>query len=330
MSFPLNLPVDHLLADSKNILIAGAGGGFDVYAGLPLYAHLKAAGKNVHLANYSFMDLRLAKHLTDGEELLPGQLYGTRGAVKAPVSYFPEGYLAQWFAEEQNEDVMVWMIAKMGVKSVRVAYRKLVKHLNIDAIILCDGGVDSLMRGDEEGPGTLIEDTISITAVAKLENIPVKLLVAIGIGTEVEENLCHHHFLENVAALAKDGGYYGSCALLPQMDAFKTYEQAARYVFEQPKHHLSHIHPRIIPSVWGEFGNFNWYDDPRQPNIFVSPLMSLYWCFDLEAVYRRSFIADLFEDEPDVYEVIRRFQTWYIERRRSSEGIRKLKRLPLL
>jgi hypothetical protein len=50
----LNLPILHLLQDKKNILIAGAGGGFDIFAGLPLYFTLRNMGKTVHLANYSF------------------------------------------------------------------------------------------------------------------------------------------------------------------------------------------------------------------------------------------------------------------------------------
>ena len=331
LSFPLNLPVDHFLADKQNILIAGAGGGFDVLAGLPLYAHLKAAGKNVHLANYSFVDLDLADMLTDdGEMLVDGLVYGTRGQVKSQVPYFPEGYLGQWFAQEQGTDVTIWMIAKVGVREVRRAYRKLIDHLNINAIILCDGGVDSLMRGDEEAPGTLIEDTITITAVAALEEVQTKLLVAIGIGTEVEEGLCHHHFLENVAALAKAGGYYGSCALLPQMPVFKLYQEAAYYVFTLPNHSISHIHPRIIPAVWGEFGNFNWLKDPRQPRIFVSPLMSLYWCFDVDAVRKRSLLADVLEDADSVNDAIRRFTTWYAANRRNTGEVRQVKRLPLL
>jgi len=36
------------------IFIAGAGGGFDVFSGLPLYFGLRAAGKKVTLANLSF------------------------------------------------------------------------------------------------------------------------------------------------------------------------------------------------------------------------------------------------------------------------------------
>ncbi len=44
----LNLPILDQLADSKSILIAGIGGGFDVLAGLPLYFTLRAIGKTVH------------------------------------------------------------------------------------------------------------------------------------------------------------------------------------------------------------------------------------------------------------------------------------------
>lgn len=42
------------IEDSRNVLIAGAGGGFDIYCSIPLYFSLKAMGKNVRLANFSF------------------------------------------------------------------------------------------------------------------------------------------------------------------------------------------------------------------------------------------------------------------------------------
>ena len=48
----LTIP-DSLLA-SSSVLIVGAGGGFDIFAGLPLFAALRAAGKKVTLANLSF------------------------------------------------------------------------------------------------------------------------------------------------------------------------------------------------------------------------------------------------------------------------------------
>ena len=43
--------------NSECVLVAGAGGGFDVYAGLPIYEHLRSLGKKVFLANMSFVSL---------------------------------------------------------------------------------------------------------------------------------------------------------------------------------------------------------------------------------------------------------------------------------
>ncbi|HNM51623.1 MAG TPA: hypothetical protein PKN86_18035, partial [Candidatus Obscuribacter sp.] len=42
------------LKECKNVLIVGAGGGFDVFTGLPLFFALREAGISVHLANLSF------------------------------------------------------------------------------------------------------------------------------------------------------------------------------------------------------------------------------------------------------------------------------------
>jgi len=53
----MQLPFFDNLRDARNILISGCGGGFDIYSGLPLYEHLTAAGKTVHLANLSFSRL---------------------------------------------------------------------------------------------------------------------------------------------------------------------------------------------------------------------------------------------------------------------------------
>jgi hypothetical protein len=50
----LRLPFFTELERADNILLAGAGGGFDIFCGLPLYFALQATGKQVHPANLSF------------------------------------------------------------------------------------------------------------------------------------------------------------------------------------------------------------------------------------------------------------------------------------
>src|SRR5687767_7983687 len=95
----LNLPIVEQLAQRQNILIAGMGGGFDVFCGLPLYFELEALGKDVHLANLSFSDIA---GLNDGEELTD-TLVGVTVDLDGDFGYFPEFYLAQWFYEERGE-----------------------------------------------------------------------------------------------------------------------------------------------------------------------------------------------------------------------------------
>jgi len=41
------------------VLVAGCGGGFDVFAGVPIPQHLMAAGKHITFANFSFTNLAL-------------------------------------------------------------------------------------------------------------------------------------------------------------------------------------------------------------------------------------------------------------------------------
>jgi hypothetical protein len=292
----LNLPIIEQLADRQNILIAGAGGGNDIYACLPLYFTLKALGKTVHLANYSFVEFGLASVVCDPVELIKDELIGVCGKLKMPLSYFPEGYLAQWFHEVRSEEVTIWMFAKTGVLPLVDAYHTLVAHLGIDALILVDGGVDSIMRGNEVGAGTLLEDTVSLAAASTLTDIPVKLLACIGFGTEVEEEVSHHNALENMAALMKLGGFYGACALTPEMEAFQLYEAANRYLWDQPNQQKSHIHTRVVPAVRGEFGDYHEFPDDRRYRVFISPLTSLYWFFDAQKVIEQNTLIKEIED----------------------------------
>lgn len=290
----LNLPILEHVADSTSILIAGAGGGHDILAGLPVYFALREQGKTVHLANFSFTEFAFADAVSEPEKLLDDRVWGARPPQRHIIPYFPEGLLAEWFHEARGEDVIVWMFRKSGAAPLAEGYAKLVEHLGIDAIILVDGGVDSIMRGDESGPGTLIEDTISLAAVSTLVDVPVKLLACLGFGTEVEERVCHYHALENIAALAKAGGFLGACALTPQMDTFQQFEAACRHLWDTHNHPRSHITTRVIPAAQGEFGRFHMYpEDPllRGADMLISPLMSLYWFFDAHTVIAKSLIV---------------------------------------
>jgi hypothetical protein len=300
----LNLPILHLLQDKQNILIAGAGGGFDIFAGLPLYFTLRDMGKTVHLANYSFTSLDVVSQYCEVQIIVPELLVGAKAGVPEDYQsyYYPEGYLARWFKQVRGEEVTIWMFSRVGPVPLRSAYSYLVDYLQIDALILIDGGVDSLMRGDESGAGTLVEDTISLTATRTLD-IPVKLLACVGFGAELE--VCHASALANMAALIKAGAFHGACALTPQMPVYQDYEAASRYVWEQPAHHKSQINMRIVSATMGEFGNHHLYNDYSRAEVFVSPLMSLYWFFDANQVVERSLLAPKIENAITIDDALR-------------------------
>jgi hypothetical protein len=99
----LNLPVLKQLLNCKNLLIAGMGGGFDVFCGLPIYFELKRHGINAHLANFSFSDIESV----DFGIRLTKSLVGIRPQEGRVFPYFPEFHLVTWFKEKRNEDVTV-------------------------------------------------------------------------------------------------------------------------------------------------------------------------------------------------------------------------------
>jgi len=93
----MKIPFFNELEKAQNILIAGAGGGFDVFCGLPLYFWLKKLGKTVHLANLSSGALGFC----DAENPAPAlwRITPRTGATK----YFPEMHLSRWLTERYGE-----------------------------------------------------------------------------------------------------------------------------------------------------------------------------------------------------------------------------------
>jgi hypothetical protein len=278
----LNLPIFDRVANCKNILIAGMGGGFDIFCGLPIYFELKQRGLNVHLANYSFSYLDFFK---EGIQLTES-LYGVGAGRKLVTPYFPERYLAQWFHEKRGEEVTIWTFQKLGVRPLSKNYRVLVDHLGIDCIILIDGGVDSLMHGDESGVGTIVEDTISLVAVGELQNVPVKLSVCVGMGAE--QDISYPQVFENIAELAGVGAFLGSCSLTKNFPSYQAYEEAVLFVQGQAYQDPSVINSSIISAVQGKHGNYHLTPKTKNSFLSISPLMAIYWFFELSAVAERN------------------------------------------
>jgi len=281
----LQLPFFSELEEAQTILIAGAGGGFDVFSGLPLYFGLRAAGKQVHLANLSFSHLEAAT----GRQLAPATLEVTADS-NVTADYFPEYHLCRWF-REQGEEVSVHCFDRTGVEPVRDAYRAVVAHLQADTVILVDGGTDSLMRGDEAGLGTPEEDICSIAAVDELE-VARKYLVCLGFGVDAFHGVCHVHALEAVAELTRQGAFLGALSLTWEMPEVRQYMEAAQAVCEAMPDCPSIVCASILSALEGYYGDYHRTARTRGSTLWINPLMTVYWCFRLEPVARRILYLD--------------------------------------
>lgn len=276
----LTLPFFQQIEHAQSILLAGAGGGFDIFSGLPLYFGLRELGKEVHLANVSFSPL----YATTGHRLNPTLIRvtaDTRGADR----YFPEKYLAQWFAT-QGEQVPIYCFERTGVQPLLLAYQTLIDLLQVDAIILIDGGTDSLMRGDEPGLGTPEEDTASIAAVHQLQ-LNMKLLVCLGFGIDTFHGVCHAHFLEAVSDLAQNNGFLGTWSLTQHMPEVQRYREATEAVLNAMPTHPSIVSTSILSALAGHFGDVQMTSRTAGSELFINMLMTLYWCFHLDPVAQR-------------------------------------------
>lgn len=277
------------LLGCERILVAGAGGGYDVYCGLPLYFALRNAGKHVSLANLSFTYLGGC----DAPMVVP-HLARVERTTRGCDDYFPERYLAELLG------VPVWTIEKVGVAPVRNAYRHLVQTLDLDAIVLIDGGTDILMRGDEAGLGTPAEDMTSLAAVHGLE-IDTKLVACLGFGIDAFHGVCHAHFLEAVADLTRAGAFLGATSLLPDWPEVVRYRQSVEYAHERMQPSI--VNASIVSAIEGHFGDHHATDRTRGSSLFINPLMGLLWGFELDAIAKRSLYLRELEGTRTIWDV---------------------------
>jgi len=278
----MNLPIFQRLAEAKTVLLAGAGGGYDLFAGLPVLHWLLRQGKRVHLANLTFSELRYE----DCERPVPS-LAQITPASHGLASYCPELHLSRWLSDQYGA-MPIFLLERTGAAPVVSAYRWLADEFRPDAIVLVDGGTDILMRGDEVGLGTPQEDMASLAAVNELKDVPDRFVLSIGFGVDAFHGVCHAHVLENIAALAADDGFLGSWSLLKQSEEFAFYRAACDFVSSRLPRYPSIVNTSIIDATVGWFGNHHGTKRTEGSELFINPLMSLYWAFTVESVARRN------------------------------------------
>ena len=285
----LEQPACVTLAKARKVLFVGAGGGYDIFGAVPLAIELLDAGKAVHFAGVTFTSVSLlpgASASADHPQLYP---IGPGHAVHD--RYCPEAWLARWLERERAYREPLWLLKKCGVRPATAAYEWLIRSLEADAVVLVDGGIDVLLKGNETSIGTPVEDLCSLAALSSIP-APHRLVACLGFGTELRDGIRHAQVLERIAELTRIGAQRGTAMLDAASPAGTAYREALEFTFaNQAGQKLSHVHSTILASLRGEFGG-------AEADIWVSPLTSLYWFFDLAEVARTHvFLPHLRETE---------------------------------
>ncbi|EGF91166.1 hypothetical protein ABI_25800 [Asticcacaulis biprosthecium C19] len=288
------LPLSELFQPERRVLIAGAGGGFDVYCGLPLALSIVAAGGFVVLGNLSFT--RVAQ--CGGERISDAAWRVDRQAAELP--YFPEKWLCEWLGR-QGLELPVYAFDRVGVAPIADAYRAVITTHAIDRVVLVDGGTDSLIFGDEPGLGTVCEDAVSLVA-ADIATGGQAILAAIGFGIDHFHGVSHHSFLENVSRMIRRNGFLGSFSLPTDTRESRALLDLIEYANQRQPLHMSIVVNSLAAALRGEFGDYHTTSRTTGTELFINPLMLQLWCFRVHAVVREMIYGDALRDTKTAHE----------------------------
>ena len=273
--------VPFALPPHSNVLLVGAGGGFDFFCGLPIALELEAAGHTVHLANYSFSNLGAAGDArAHSEHLLEVTAHATGN-----TDYFPERDLAAWYEQRRGQVRSVWCLALRGLPETLASYRYLVDRLQIGTVICVDGGVDGLFRGDETDLGTPSMDAVSVFAT-HLCGATTRLYASVGFGTEgAEGSVSHAQALRRMAELVAGDAARGVGLIQRNAPSGRDFLDAADFVFARMEPvRRSIMVSSLVAAVRGEFGRRVVHPKTVERPPWISPLTALVWYFDADAV----------------------------------------------
>ena len=304
----------------KTVLLVGCGGGFDFVHSVMLIPDLVKMGKTVVMGSYSFgnhdelvgdsSEIAFTREEVEGVAFnsdtnaiddVPNVLARKVDAsCSGPQYYAPEIHVCEFldrqYPEKAPHSIYAYYARFFTVPLLRAFYTKLVRLHQVDAIVLIDGGSDSLMRGDEHGLGDPIEDAVSVAAVAQLAApaAPVRVLLSVGLGADRFNGVSDAASLRAVAELTAQGGFLGAVALEPGSDAFRCYRACVEHIYGR-QHFRSVLTGSILAAAAGAFGD-EVPPELRQTgrvapgDAYLWPLMAVLWAFDPRAVARRSLI----------------------------------------
>ncbi|HEY9757040.1 MAG TPA: DUF1152 domain-containing protein [Oculatellaceae cyanobacterium] len=316
MELPFNLP------DGSRVLVAGAGGGFDVCCALPVALKLREQGHDVQLANYSFTNLTAVR---GAETEVPQLSCIHKESRLTEGDYFPEQFLCKWWHDTFAEEKQVWCYNRVGVRPLTHIFTHLQRTLNLNAVIILDGGVDGLFIGNEFDLATPSMDAISIIAASQVEAW-TKIYAFTAFGTEGAESAVRHSdALLRISELNAQNSFLGVTALTRRSSIGNAFVSAIEYANRRlPSEKHSVIAGSVVEALRGKFGLCSFNAKTQTSPVWVSPLTSMYWFFELDAVAKaKPYLNEVLESD-NVMDV-----SSAIERTRARLGVLPKSDIPI-
>lgn len=204
----------------------------------------------------------------------------------------------------------VYAFPLVGVLPLRAAYRSLVDRHAVDAIVLVDGGTDILLRGDESDLGTPAEDMTSLAAVSGLDDVAVRLVACIGFGIDAYHGVNHTQVLENIAELDAVGAYLGAFTVPSRSREAVLYRSAVAHAQALTPLRPSIVNGQIAAALDSRHGDVRFTRRTGDSQLFVNPLMAMYFTFDLAGLAARHLYLDRLENTVGMRQVWTRIEAF--------------------
>ncbi|WP_406231291.1 DUF1152 domain-containing protein [Nocardia sp. NBC_01009] len=168
---------------------------------------------------------------------------------------------------------------------------------------MIDGGTDILLCGDEYLLGTPEEDAASLAAVAGIDETPVRLVAALGFGIDAFHGVNHVQVLENIAELDTAGAYLGAFSIPGDCPEARRYRAAVEHAAALTPKRPSLVNGQIAAALSGRHGHVPIGGRSRATDLFVNPLMAMYFTFDLPGLAARNAYLPTLEDTVDIADI---------------------------
>eukprot|EP00823_Brevimastigomonas_motovehiculus_P004276 TRINITY_DN277_c0_g1_i1.p1 TRINITY_DN277_c0_g1~~TRINITY_DN277_c0_g1_i1.p1 ORF type:complete len:425 (-),score=143.77 TRINITY_DN277_c0_g1_i1:155-1429(-) len=319
----------------KTVFLCGCGGGFDFVHSMLLYPELIRLKKKVVIGSFSFG--RPEKYSRCKEVFRVKNICAKLVNAKSNGSshYCPESamcaYLDEAFPDSSQcpHSIYAYYAREYSIPLLRQLYAYIFKEEGVDAVVMFDGGSDSLMMGDEEGLGDPVEDAVSFGTVACFKELKYKVLVAVGVGSDRFNRVSDAATLRAISELTALGAFQGCVSVERTSEGGKNYVQCLQTVYSKQTFR-SVISSMIISSMEGMYG----FDVPKDSGgriqkgqAFIWPMMCQLWAFDIDKVASRSLVCSWIKDSDTYAEQMQAFNLKRMQLAKEKK-IRAIENLP--